>query len=114
MTVDIAWSEVIAPEPDAEGRYWTLGLATRDEPGYAPVKEDDPETFFKARFPTRFMHREEAVAQARKMNAELGLSDSEAFAIVASSMAAQRHIEGLTRRKWTAEQQLMHAIYGTV
>lgn len=88
--IDIAWTSVLADKPDSEGRYWTLGLATRGVAGYSPIREDDPATFYKAKGPTRFKTIQEADAEALRRNElELGITGVEANEIVLSSVAAQ-------------------------
>lgn len=70
---DIAWAALM----DDDGTY-SLGLATRDEPGYAPLKE-----------PLGLATYAEATAEADARNERLGLTREEATKIIASSMAAQ-------------------------
>lgn len=70
---DIAWAAII----DDDGTY-SLGLATRDEPGYAPLRE-----------PLGLATYAEATAEAEARNERLGLTRAEAWKIVASSIGAQ-------------------------
>lgn len=88
----IAYTEIMAKQPDAEGRYWSLGLAEENVPGYSPLKEtgtpEDP--FYVAKGPTRFATQAAAKAEAiRRNQIELHLNEVEAFEIVASSIGAQ-------------------------
>lgn len=72
----LAWTAIV----DKDG--FTLGVAEYGTAGYSPVSND--------RFPTY----EAASAEAHRRNTEMGLSDDQAFRIIADTMRRQFAFEG--------------------
>ena len=91
-SMNIAWTPILGHFPRENRKHWTLGLVTRDQPGYTPIKEtgDPADPLYMAKGPTRFATKEEAQAEATQRNVhEIGISEQAALEIVFSSIAAQ-------------------------
>lgn len=90
-----AFCAILAKKPK-KGKWWTLGIAEEDKPGYYPVKEsgDAEDPLYLSKFETRFDTQEDAKTMAQILNWDyFMLTKKEAFEIVLSSMRAQNLLE---------------------